>query len=130
MPRVLPRDPKRERFWRATLARFATADLNVRDFCRRHRLAETAFYVWRREIAARDRQPGQPPAAPEARPSPRPKSGRTPARPIRPTFVPVRVVPGRPLEIVLRSGHTLRLPPGYDPAHVRAVVAAPEADGC
>ena len=130
MPRVLPRDPKREQFWRTTLARFATAGLNVRDFCRRHRLAETAFYFWRREIAARDREPGRPPATPKPRPTPRPTPRKATPATARPTFVPVRVVPDRPLEVVLRSGHVVRVPPGYDPAHVRAVVAALEADGC
>lgn len=128
MPRILPRDPRRERFWRATLARFAAAGLNVREFCRRHRLAETAFYFWRREIAARDREPDRPVAAPKARPALRPKARRAPSP--RPTFVPVRVVPDRPLELVLRTGHVVRVPPGYDAAHVRAVVAALEAGAC
>lgn len=130
MPRVLARDPKREQFWRNTLARFARSGLNIRDFCHRHRLTETAFYFWRREIAARDREPGRTAAASNPRPTPRP----TPRKPTpaisRPTFVPVRVVPDRLLEVVLRSGHVVRIPPGYDPAHVRAVVAALEADGC
>lgn len=130
MPRVLPRDPKKEQFWRRTLARFASSGLNIRDFCSRHRLAETAFYFWRREIAARDREPGRPVAAPKTRPAPRPKPRPTSTPSSRPTFVPVRVVPDRPLELVLRTGHLVRVPPGYDAAHVRAVVAALEAGLC
>lgn len=130
MPRVLARDPKREQFWRRTLTRFATAGLNIRDFCRRHRLAETAFYFWRRAIAARDREPGRPAVAPKSRPTPRPKPRRTAPPSPRPTFVPVRVVPDRPLEVVLRSGHVVRVPPGSDPSYLRAVVAALEAGVC
>lgn len=128
MPRVLPRDPTKEQYWRRTLARFASSGLNIRDFCSRHRLAETAFDFWRREIAARDREPGRPAVAPKPRPTSRPTPRRTPSP--RPTFGPVRVVPDRPLELVLRTGHLVRVPPGYDPAHVRAVVAAVEAGAC
>jgi hypothetical protein len=49
-PRPAPR-PQKEQFWRTTLAKWVKSGLNVRDFCSRHRLAETAFYFWRREIA-------------------------------------------------------------------------------
>jgi hypothetical protein len=104
--------------------------LNVRDFCRRHRLAETAFYLWRLEIAARDREPDRPAAAPKPFPTPRPKPRKPAPATSRPTFVPVRIVPDRPLEVVLRSRQVVRVPPGYDPAHVRAVVTALETDGC
>lgn len=130
MPRILPRDPKREQFWRTTLTRWQQSGSNIRDFCRRHRLAETAFYFWRRTIAARDRETARPPASPRPRPTPRPKPRRASAPSPRPSFVPVRVVPDRPLELVLRTGHLLRVPPGSDPSYLRAVVAALEAGAC
>jgi hypothetical protein len=44
--------------------------------------------------------------------------------------VALRVLPDTPLELVLRTGHVLRVPPGYDAIHLRAVVAALEAQPC
>ncbi len=141
MSKSQPRDPKREQFWRTTLAKWTTSGPNIRDFCRRHRLAETAFYFWRREIARRDGAPAGEPAVPHRPSDPRRTSSlprparpaaprRTPTTPAKPSFVPIRVVPDRPLELVLRSGHVLRVPPGYDGRHLRAVVAALEAESC
>lgn len=140
MARPHLRDPKLEQFWRAALAKWVTSGRNIRDFCRQHRLTEPSFYAWRREIAARD---GTPIAAPThatptastrrtstpsraAAPAPRRSSAPAP----RPSFVALRVVPDTPLELVLRSGHVVRVPPGYDAAHLRAVVAALEAASC
>lgn len=134
MPRPHLRDPKLERFWRTTLAAWAASGLNVRDFCREHRLTEPSFYAWRREITARDAAPtaAPAPATSPRRTSTRPRvaPGRGPAPVPRPNFVALRVVPDTPLELVLRSGHVLRVPPGYDAAHLRAVVAALEAPSC
>jgi transposase-like protein len=48
------RDTAKERRWRETVRRFARSGLSVRAFCRRERLAESAFYFWRRELARRD----------------------------------------------------------------------------
>lgn len=48
----------------------------------------------------------------------------------QPSFVALRVLPDTPLELVLRTGHVLRVPPGYDANHLRAVVAALEAQPC
>jgi hypothetical protein len=129
------RDPKLERFWRTTLSEWTTSGLNIRDFCRRHRLSEPSFYAWRREIAARDGTPVAPPAVATRRSStpsrPRSAPARRSSTPApRPSFVALRVVPDRPLELVLRTGHVLRVPPGYDADHLRAVVAALEAEAC
>ena len=137
MPRPHLRDPKLEHLWRTRLTRWTASGLNIRDFCRRYQLAETAFYFWRREIAARDRSPATTqPAARRTPPTPSGNSRRssTPRRTSppdpRPTFVPVRVLADAPLELVLRGGHVLRVPPGYDARHLRAVVAALEGDAC
>ena len=140
MARPHLRDPKLEQFWRTKLAKWEASGLSIRQFCRKHQLGEPAFYFWRREIASRD-------GTPVATPTPRVKSAvaprsSTPARPTRsaprrtpksaprPSFVALRVVPDTPLELVLRSGHVLRVPPGYDADHLRAVVVALEAPSC
>ena len=140
MARPHLRDPKLEQFWRTKLTKWIASGLNIRDFCRRHRLHEPSFYHWRREIASRDGAPVPKPAT-TPRPDPTrrnaarlrpaaPASRRTSTPTPRPSFVALRVVPDTPLELVLRSGHVLRVPPGYDANHLRAVVAALEAQPC
>ena len=104
-------NPTLERTWRDRVMRWKASGLSVRDFCRSEGLSEPSFYSWRRTIAQRD------------------ASTTTDA----PAFVPlhVRSDPAPPvLELVLRSGHVLRIPSGDDPEHLRAVVAALEAAPC
>lgn len=142
MARPHLRDPKLEHFWRTTLAKWTASGMNIRDFCRTHRLKEPCFYAWRREIAARDQNsvaqpaPSTKPAAPTRRsstsshPSRSAPTRRNSTPTSRPSFVAVRVVADTPLELVLRSGHVLRIPPGYDTTHLHAVVAALETPPC
>lgn len=109
MPKRIP-DLALEQLWRSRLDRFRHSGLSVRAYCARERLRETAFYFWRRQIAQRDaRRPADPPA-----------------------FLPVQVVPAAapPLEVVLPDGHVVRVPPGFDPALLRAVLAALEGAPC
>lgn len=101
MPNRRP-DPARERLWRKRLARWKTSGLKVGAFCEREGVTPTAFAHWRKEIAARDARR---------------------AAAVEPLFVPVRVAPG-PLEVGLPGGRVIRVPPGFDTAHLRAVVAA------
>lgn len=49
------RDPKLEQSWRSRLSRWTASGLTVRDFCRRHHLAERAFYFWRQVIVNRSK---------------------------------------------------------------------------
>jgi hypothetical protein len=135
MSRPQLRDPRLERFWRTTLAKWTKSQLNIRDFCRRHRLGESAFYFWRREIAARDGTPVATSAAANHRRSTPSRPQSTPARRSskttpRPSFVALRVVADQPLELVLRTGQVLRIPPGYNADHLHAVVTALESSSC
>ncbi|VTR91663.1 Uncharacterized protein OS=Planctomyces maris DSM 8797 GN=PM8797T_10659 PE=4 SV=1 [Gemmata massiliana] len=141
MARPHLRDPKLEQFWRTTIAKWVASGLNIRDFCRKYKLTEPSFYAWRREIAARDRTPipksvpRTTSVAPARRTSTSPGPSRSVTRRIsapapRPSFVALRVVPDTPLELVLPSGLVLRVPPGYDANHLRAVVAALEVRPC
>jgi hypothetical protein len=96
--------------WRKRLARCKASGLKVRDFCDREGVAPTAFAHWRKEIAARDAQAADPPL-----------------------FVPVHVTPAAaaaPLEVAMGNGRVVRVPPGFEPAHLRAVVAALEGLPC
>jgi hypothetical protein len=51
------RDPARERFWRDVKADWQSSGLSIRAYCLQHRLAETAFHYWRRELRQRDAKP-------------------------------------------------------------------------
>ena len=73
-------------------------------------MTPTAFAHWRKEIAARDAR----------------RAGSA-----EPVFVPVHLKPtSDPLEVALPGGRVVRVPPGFDPAHLRAVVAALEDLAC
>jgi transposase len=109
MPTRVP-DPARERLWRRRLARWKASGLKVGEFCEREGVTPTAFAHWRKEIAARDARR---------------------AETADPVFIPVHVAPGPgPLEVALPGGRVARVPPGFDHAHLRAVVAALEGPPC
>jgi hypothetical protein len=111
-----PRDPRKEQFWRDTLARWQASGLSIGAFCARHRLSEAAFHAWRRTLAQRDRHSPSPPS---------------PAV----TFVPVQVhhdLPANPpfLELVYLHGRRLRIPADFPVAQLRAVLALLEDPTC
>jgi hypothetical protein len=100
-----PRDARKEQQWRRWIGQRQQSGLSVRAFCAHHDLAQPNFYAWRREIRQRDAAAG--------------------------TFVPVRVVPDdepspSPFEVVLPGGRTLRVPPGFDAAALRQLLAVLE----
>jgi hypothetical protein len=108
-------DPDLERLWRDRLHRWRASGLSARAFCAAQRLPESSFYFWRAELQRRDA-----------------------ARPPTPPFVPLHVTappppapppPAAPLEL-LTAGVTLRIPAGFDPALLRAVLAVLEERPC
>jgi hypothetical protein len=97
-----PRDSRKEQQWRRWILQWQKSGLSVRAFCTLHELSQPSFYAWRREIHQRD------------------------AAAV--TFVPVRVVPEdepdptNRFEVVLPSGRTLRVAPGFDAATLRQLL--------
>jgi hypothetical protein len=87
--------------WEHRLARFDSSGLTVLDFCRAENVASPSFYQWKRRFAASAETAS---AAPE--------------------FLPIRLAPSAPVEIVLPNGAMLRLSPGCDLAFVRSLVLA------
>jgi hypothetical protein len=92
--------------------------LTVRQWCDRQRVAESAFYFWRRTIAQRDRDASRIGA---------------------PAFVPVTLaMPAcpelverareHPIIIRLRGGRVMRLPVGMDARRVAELVHAIEGE--
>lgn len=111
MSRIAGRDSRKESAWRRRLERHAESGQSVRSWCRRHRVTETAFYWWRRELVRRDAE-----QAGSAQ-----RGAESPAA----SFVPVHVTTeparggdlldrdlnggGAPIEIVLADGRCVRL---------------------
>lgn len=124
------RDGAKERFWRKLLARWRRSGQKGREFCASEGVSAASFYAWRRELMRRD----------EERVAKKSAGGATPAHS---SFVPLRMIPGNfaPLlppsqspsscvELVLPSGHVLRVPPGCDRATLATVLSALEPRAC
>ena len=63
------RDGRREARWRRIVREHERSGLGIREFCRRGKLTETAFYFWRHELQRRQAEQEQhrdadPPAPP------------------------------------------------------------------
>lgn len=109
------RDPRREQFWRETVAAWEQSGQSVRAFCAGRGLQEASFYAWRRTLRGRERRPAGQPQATGA------------------TLVPLRVIAAPVLEVVLPAGVVVRVPAGADAAAVGTVaqlVAALRATSC
>lgn len=103
-----------ERKWTRVVERWRKSGQDGRAFCRRHGLRESAFRFWLREIPERARRR-------EAQ-----------KRPLR--LLPARIVSaaspvptGRPLEVLVGSGRTIRVGTDFDSALLLQVVRALEA---
>ncbi len=131
-------DPAKERLWRRAIARWGKSGLGVRMFCEREGLSQASFYWWRRELAKRDQRPHESTrtrrgarSSAKTRPNGSGRARRSPA------FVPVRVLPdvstlrgSDTIEIVLRSGHQVRVGADVDAAVLGKVVTALEGGSC
>ncbi len=106
------RDPKKETFWRRMVQGQAGSGRSVRGWCRKHHLHEAGFYAWRKELARRGAERGEP------------------------AFVPVRVAKDEPtgtggqMEIVLAGGWRVRVRGPVDRAALADVLAVLEGVGC
>jgi transposase len=99
------RNAAKEQFWRQVMARRQRSDLSIRAFCQREGLSEPSFYLWRRELARRNRASS--------------------AQRVSTGFVPVQVIPDvAVIEIVLERGAIVRVPAGVDGTTLREVLAA------
>jgi hypothetical protein len=88
--------------------------MSIASFCAGEGLACSTFSYWRRKLA---------------------RSGGTTKG--TPALVPVEVVPdgrvsmaGAPLELVLRTGHVVRVPPDFDEGSLARLVWALERHPC
>lgn len=108
MARARGRDLTKEKFWRGMVRGQVRSGLSVRGFCRRHRVAESGFYWWRRRLAQ-----GQ----------------------AKTEFVPVVVTADQsaecgPIEIVLGGDRCIRLHGRVDREALAEVLTAMGASPC
>jgi transposase-like protein len=144
-------------FWEAAIRLWAESGLPVREFCDREGLAQHTFYSWRRELMTESPVPevSQEPSVTEGSESPadgrrrrRRKSVANPAGTNTPAvdFLPVRVVSeevprahaasaetvagATPIEIAGASPWRVRIPTGFDPTTLDAVLTVLERRPC
>jgi hypothetical protein len=114
------RDSRREAQWRRIIREHTHSGLNIRAFCRKSKLRESAFYFWRRELERRDVARREAEQEQRNRPS-----GQA-------AFVPVRVTQevrsdAGHIEIVLSGGRRIHVVAPVDRqalADVLALLAA------
>jgi transposase-like protein len=137
------RDRRREARWRRIIREHGRSGLGVREFCRRGKLTETAFYFWRRELQRREGErheaehlSGVASAKPEEQrrqPTHRAWRRQTTAAP---TFVAVQVAKdiaiagGGRIEIELSGGRRVHVTAPVDRQALADVLAVLEGAPC
>jgi hypothetical protein len=96
-------------FWQMAIEAWQASGLSVRQFCRQEGLSEPSFYGWRKQLTH--------PAVPEPDPG-----THCPPSPFIQVSLPS--LSGHGLELLLSSGHTLRIPSGVDKPTLTAVFSA------
>ncbi len=106
----------RARQMRRVLARWKRSGLTLREFGERHGIALSTLSWWRQVFRRATEPEDSAPASAAA--------GKAVVFTEVPRPAPTLMMAPPVLEIVLRSGHVLRVPPGFAVAALRAVVAA------
>ena len=88
-------DNDRQQFWQRALEAQQESGISIAAFCKKEGIRQSAYYYWRRKLAGGVSKPNQ----------------KSP-----PDFLEVVMPAGNTvaLELVLSSGHTLRINPGAD----------------
>jgi transposase-like protein len=124
------RDGQREARWRRIIGDQGRSGLSIREFCRRGKLTETAFYFWRSELRRRQAEHVSGVAVAK------PQGQRRPDPPAVPAFVPVRVADrvGGPangrIEIELSGGRRVHVAAPVDRQALADVLAVLEGQPC
>lgn len=110
------RREERRTYWQTAIDLQRESRLSIRQFCRQEGLAESAFYVWRRELQ-RSTESSLKSSTPKASTS------------SSPNFVPVEIKPtshqstsSAPLVIELASGTRLNIAEGCSPELLRTTL--------
>ena len=108
MSRVKKADTDQQQFWQMAIETWQSSGLSIRQFCKQEGLSEPSFYSWRKRLS-----------------NPQ-KSGVSKGRPEPEQFIQVSMPTAKPgaLELVLASGHTLRIPRDIDSQVLTDVLSA------
>jgi transposase len=108
MSNVKKSDTDQRQFWQMVLETFKSSGLSVRQFCKQEGLTEASFYSWRKKLS-------NPQKSDPGKGSPQPES-----------FIQVSMPTAKPivLELILASGHTLRIPSDIDREFLTGVLSA------
>jgi len=103
-------DSNRQPFWQRVMEARRESGVSVAAFCRQEGLSEGAYYYWHRKLSGRISKPDE----------------KSP-----PAFLEVVVPRGNPvaLELVLSSGHTLRINSAIDTKRLSQVLSAVKEAG-
>ena len=98
-----------QQFWQMVLETFKSSELSIRQFCQQEGLTESAFYSWRKKLAASDESTDDEQEDCQSQP-----------------FIQVSMPDKKPelLELVLVSGNTLRISSGADNKTLANVLSA------
>lgn len=125
-----PLDPVKEQFWRRTIADQPRCGLSIKAYCQREGLELRNFHRWRQVLARRDGEvlSAQTVHSPDSFTKPVNSSAFLPVRVVQNATQPIAST--TPIEIVLRSGPTVRVTRGFDPQALDLVLSVLEARRC
>ena len=125
-PKAAEPEPNREAFWRSVMQRRLQSGLNIREFCRREQLSESAYHHWKRKFTQRDGQPINGKSKKKTASQQNSKS--------KPTFIPVALDPvamHQPqVEIRYADGTIVRIAAGCDEATISIILKAMGNGAC
>jgi transposase len=108
MSKAKKTDTDQRQFWQMVLETFKSSGLSVRQFCKQEGLTEASFYSWRKRL-------NNPQKSDIKNELPQPEP-----------FIQVSMPTAKSgvLELVLVSGHTLRIPSDIDSVFLTGVLSA------
>ena len=108
MSKAKKADTDQRQFWQMVLETFKSSGLSVRQFCKQEGLSEPSFYSWRKRLSAHQN----------------PDTHKEP--PQSDSFIQVSIPPVKSgaLELILASGHTLRIPSDIDREFLTGVLSS------
>ena len=109
MSKAKKADTDQRQFWQMVLETYKSSGLSVRQFCLQEGFSEASFYYWRKRLRTLQKSDIK----------------KEPPQSQRDSFIQVSMLPAKfgVLELVLSSGHTLRIPSDIDHEFLSGVLS-------